>query len=771
MEKTIKKDTRGTAGIPAPNTKDNGTGGNIPAYETGDDPFKKELLAERESMVRGGYFLKNIRDMGLYPQDKGTGLTAFYGYVCHKYKISQKKASQMIRTYENFSDGKNSPKLDARYVEYSTDQLIEMLPMKEGDRERITPEMTVDQIIEEKRAVRSRKKAAHKEKGLKTKAAKTAHDIMTLTSRKARMEFLNHPERWEGGPTHEDKHVGARYYKAEFPDGCILTAVRYSSSWPDDGNSAGRLQGDGYGIPHFHMRYSDFYLMGRTEEEYEKKRGRNFKEAEISPEEVLDYLDEQKNGNLPDCRPIEFDTGDPETEHDETLPYITRQYFKFYKKNGYIPKYFGTHNCKEFTDTAPTLMTCSGNFGGYGSVTIFDLERNHERIMNDSMAEPGQRKADAEKLRAIATPPADKKPRDIGKIRFYVRKPTPGQISELMGNPAEDAQKCAAGGVSDSKFCKLSGKAIVPQNVSEIFKKLPPAGNHPIFLRARQNGPEKPELSANILFSGMGTQETGINMSGLFNLKVMSTSEIDIDAIRANAARNCGFSEEMARNYNEYPDMDSMARELEKLNIGFNPEKKKAYNWNSLKKRNPQKLREDWLACRLTKNLGDIYGINDLPYADLWTVSFPCQDISTAGKQAGFEEGSMTRSSTVWEQKRLLEKAVRNGKAPLLIMFENVKAILSEKHKKDFDALLGMLKGLGYNPYYDVQNAKDFGVPQNRERVFVICIRNDIDNGTYTFPEPTGNTPPLSSILDHGACAKPGTDTCRKKGHVPSARP
>ena len=106
-----------------------------------------------------------------------------------------------------------------------------------------------------------------------------------------------------------------------------------------------------------------------------------------------------------------------------------------------------------------------------------------------------------------------------------------------------------------------------------------------------------------------------------------------------------------------------------------------------------------------------------------------CQDVSVAGNQKGIVAGQ-TRSGLLYEALRIIE-----AKKPSYAICENVKNLVGKKFKPDFDKLLFMLDELGYNSYWHVLNAKDYGIPQNRERVFVISIRKDIDNGTFKFPE------------------------------------
>ena len=254
----------------------------------------------------------------------------------------------------------------------------------------------------------------------------------------------------------------------------------------------------------------------------------------------------------------------------------------------------------------------------------------------------------------------------------------------------------------------------------------------------------KTKLTANILFSGIGCQEIGIMATGRHNLEVVATSEIDKEAVIAYAAIHNGLTPKMVKAYKRYPDTGSMVEELEAKHIGFNPKTKKEYNWRRQKR---ELVRKTWLAVKLSHNLGDIERIKKLPYADVWTVSFPCTDISRAGKREGFAQGSKTRSSLLWVQVKLLETSVKDNEAPVIIMFENVKDLVQEEFRPGFDKLLSDLSSLGYNSYWKILSAKDYGTPQSRERVFVYCIRKDADKGTYKFPEPVAFTRSLDDIL------------------------
>ena len=108
------------------------------------------------------------------------------------------------------------------------------------------------------------------------------------------------------------------------------------------------------------------------------------------------------------------------------------------------------------------------------------------------------------------------------------------------------------------------------------------------------------------------------------------------------------------------------------------------------------------------------------------TWGFPCQDISLAGKMKGIE--SETRSGLYFEGLRILKE-----KRPGISIIENVKNLTSKRFKSQFENVLRDIAELGYNNYWQILNAKDYGIPQNRKRVFIISIRKDIDKNTFYF--------------------------------------
>ena len=149
----------------------------------------------------------------------------------------------------------------------------------------------------------------------------------------------------------------------------------------------------------------------------------------------------------------------------------------------------------------------------------------------------------------------------------------------------------------------------------------------------------------------------------------------------------------------------------------------------------------------------------DVGEIDLLFHGSPCTSFSSAGKQEGGDKGSGTPSSLMYETIRIVELL-----KPKYIIWENVKNLLSKKHRHNFDAYLDAMEKLGYNNYYQVLNAKDYGVPQNRERIFTISIRKNVD-AHFNFPEKQELKIMLKDILED-ADNKYGMFLAIKKGAV-----
>lgn len=143
-----------------------------------------------------------------------------------------------------------------------------------------------------------------------------------------------------------------------------------------------------------------------------------------------------------------------------------------------------------------------------------------------------------------------------------------------------------------------------------------------------------------------------------------------------------------------------------------------------------------------TLNLGDITKIDPrkVPDCDLLTYSFPCTDISIAGKQLGLKNGSGTRSSLLWECEKIIK-----AKRPKYLLMENVKNLTNSRHIKDFEKWIEVLASFGYKNYWKVLNAVDYGSVQSRERVYMVSI---LGEENYEFPRPAQKKLRVKDILD-----------------------
>jgi len=128
------------------------------------------------------------------------------------------------------------------------------------------------------------------------------------------------------------------------------------------------------------------------------------------------------------------------------------------------------------------------------------------------------------------------------------------------------------------------------------------------------------------------------------------------------------------------------------------------------------------------KNLGDITKVDErrIPDFDLVTYSPPCQSFSVAGKRLGFED---KRGILFFDALRIIQE-----KKPKYAIMENVKGLVQKNFKKEFETILYELERAGYKNYWKVLNALDYGIPQNRERVFVVSIRKGIKKN-FKFPQ------------------------------------
>ena len=230
-------------------------------------------------------------------------------------------------------------------------------------------------------------------------------------------------------------------------------------------------------------------------------------------------------------------------------------------------------------------------------------------------------------------------------------------------------------------------------------------------------------------FAGIGAQAKSLKNIGV-DFESVGVAEVDGDAIKSYAAVHADTSNVTI------PSEEEMQAYMERLNIPLD----KKGNRRILKDTELEAVYKSSVAI---KNVGDISKVTEFPEMDLFTYSFPCQSISFAGYGHGLDRGSGTRSSLLWECERVIEQ-----QKPKYLLMENVKALLSVKHKHNFDIWKEWLDDMGYNSYVMVLNAKHFGIPQNRERVFMVSIRKDVDNG-YEIPVGREIDVKISKFVDY----------------------
>jgi DNA (cytosine-5)-methyltransferase 1 len=243
---------------------------------------------------------------------------------------------------------------------------------------------------------------------------------------------------------------------------------------------------------------------------------------------------------------------------------------------------------------------------------------------------------------------------------------------------------------------------------------------------------QKEKIKLFSTFTGIGSPEMAMRNIGL-DFEVVGISEVDKWALQAYDAIHCENIEEP-----EYPSKEEMKKYFLEKNIAYN-----CSTGKSEMPRNERDLQRLYKAHKRSKNYGDIRLIDEhnLPEFNFFTYSFPCNNISVAGKQAGLEEGSKTQSSLLWECKRLIEV-----NKPKYLLMENVKNLVGKKFKPLLELWIATLDELGYKSSYKVLNGKDFGVPQNRERVMMISTLGVEED--YIFPDKKPLTICLHDVLE-----------------------
>lgn len=234
------------------------------------------------------------------------------------------------------------------------------------------------------------------------------------------------------------------------------------------------------------------------------------------------------------------------------------------------------------------------------------------------------------------------------------------------------------------------------------------------------------------LFAGYGSQNLALKYLGA-NYKHHKIVEWAVKSIEA-------YNDIHIQDYTDYSKELTNEQVLEFLvSKGISMDYNNPMTREQISRKSPEWQRKVYNDIIATNNLVDIsrvhaedLEINDDEYEYVLTYSFPCQDLSLAGKGKGMSKDSGTRSGLLWQVERILLECKEIGTLPNVLIMENVPEVRSCNNIQDFTAWVHQLEKLGYSNYCDILNAKDFGIPQNRRRCFMVSIL-----GEWNYKMPT----------------------------------
>ena len=325
-----------------------------------------------------------------------------------------------------------------------------------------------------------------------------------------------------------------------------------------------------------------------------------------------------------------------------------------------------------------------------------------------------------------------------------IRKLTPTECFRLMGVKDEDS--CKLDHLSNSTKYHLAGDSIVVNVLQAIFKSV--LVDHPVL--------ENKPIRLIEFFAGYGSQALALKYLGIpfESWRICEWAYKSIDAYK-----HIHYFEDNT-DHSEFLSKDDIVDLLYERGISS--------NWNEpmkkeqIARKKESELREIYNNIKATYNLvniqqvhaKDLGMVNRDNYNYIWTYSFPCQDLSLAGKGAGMEKGSGTRSGMLWEVERILEEC--GDELPQLLLMENVPQVAGTKNKEHFNKWIEFLESKGYTNKWCMLNAKEVGypepIPQNRNRCFMVSVLNPKCN--IVFPEKTERTMVLKDLLEHNVDEK-----------------
>lgn len=251
------------------------------------------------------------------------------------------------------------------------------------------------------------------------------------------------------------------------------------------------------------------------------------------------------------------------------------------------------------------------------------------------------------------------------------------------------------------------------------------------------------------LFAGIGAQAKALENLGIpfENHRIV---EWAIPSIKAYAAIHCGWRGERLEGHS----MEEMLYMTQGISADYNKPLTEAQR----RKKGEAELKTILGAMKACKdfwpNISEVHGdsldIEKEYYREhcyILTYSFPCQDLSLSGPQKGMAKGSGSRSGLLWEVERILRELQERQERPNVLVMENVPQVHGTKNLKDFQLWVKALDDMGYSSYYADLNAKDFGIPQNRIRCFMVSI---LGESGYDFPKKMELKYPLRGFIKKG---------------------
>lgn len=246
------------------------------------------------------------------------------------------------------------------------------------------------------------------------------------------------------------------------------------------------------------------------------------------------------------------------------------------------------------------------------------------------------------------------------------------------------------------------------------------------------------------LFAGIGSQAMALRNIGA-NFEKYLICEWWVQAFASYKAIH--FADDQT-DYSEEKTKEELISIMHEL--GISNDGKEPMKLEQIQKKPEKWLRETYNNIRATKNIvnivaaagSDLKVVDTDKYTYILTYSFPCQDLSVAGKMRGMDKGSGTRSGMLWEVERLLGEM---DELPQVLLMENVPQVMQKKNMHNFLAWQQFLESKGYKNYAQILNAKDYGVAQNRQRAFMVSILGDY---SYEFPNPIPLTKTMADYLE-----------------------